>query len=307
MECLDGDIAEVLVFQKLLSEDQSADVQKYLSSKYNGINEVVPAPSESHRRQLEVVENPPALQMFLPGFSVHELPVRLPNINNVLYRDDGSLLALAYDGNIYRLWDEDGDGIEESSEYFWENGGEIAGPIGMALTPKGYEKGEGVFVASKGKCSLFVDTDGDKQADREVIVAEGWTQIGHGVDALGVAVDPNDHSILFGLGTKEFTNGFLLDDHGQSQYSLQDERGTILRVAPDFSERRIVCTGIRFPRCPPVQSPQGPLLHRSGRSYLAVQRESVRRAVAHSERTALRLSATASHTPAQCHQRAECV
>src|SRR5439155_8131524 len=30
-------------------------------------------------------------------------------------------------------------------------------------------------------------------------------------------------------------------------YDLKSERGTILRVSPDFKTREIVCTGIRFP------------------------------------------------------------
>ena len=40
-----------------------------------------------------------------PGFSTRELPVDLTNVNNVRYRPDGKLVALAYDGNIHLLSD----------------------------------------------------------------------------------------------------------------------------------------------------------------------------------------------------------
>jgi hypothetical protein len=55
-----------------------------------------------------------------------------------------------------------------------------------------------------------------------------------------------DGSIYFGIGTVNFANGYVIDKD-KSTYSLKDERGTILKVAPDFSSREIVCTGIRFP------------------------------------------------------------
>src|SRR5262249_21173549 len=111
----------------------------------------------------------------------------------------------------------------------------------------GYRHGQGVFVASKGKCSLLVDTDGDGRADREIVVARGWKELPHGVDALGVAIDPKDGSVYFGLGTADYANAYLLGKDGKARYRLDDERGTILRVSPDFKRREIVCTGIRFP------------------------------------------------------------
>ena len=53
--------------------------------------------------------------------------------------------------------------------------------------------------------------------------------------------------MYFGLGTTNFTNAYLTEAGGKAQYKVGDERGTILKVAPDFSRREIVCTGIRFP------------------------------------------------------------
>ena len=115
----------------------------------------------------------------------------------------------------------------------------------MALTPPGYARGEGVFVASKGKISLIVDTDGDGKADKEVVVTTGWKEITQAVDALGVALD-KDGNLYFGLGTADYTNPYLIDKTGQGHYDLKSERGTILKVSPDFSKREIVATGVRF-------------------------------------------------------------
>src|SRR5690606_27708312 len=87
----------------------------------------------------------PPLQLFVPGITVRELPVQLTNVNNVLYREDGVLVALAYDGNVYLLRDSDGDGLEDQVSTFWKNEGQLRAPIGMALTPPGYSRGRGVF------------------------------------------------------------------------------------------------------------------------------------------------------------------
>jgi putative heme-binding domain-containing protein len=50
------------------------------------------------------------------------------------------------------------------------------------------------------------------------------------------------------LGTANFTDAYLIDKAaGVARYDLKSERGTILKVSPDFRRREIVCTGIRFP------------------------------------------------------------
>jgi glucose/arabinose dehydrogenase len=193
------------------------------------------------------VKDPPAVQMLVPGFEARKLPVELPNVNNVLYRPDGKLVALCYNGDIYLLSDTDGDGLEDKAAKFWDNRGRLLGPIGMDLTPPGYKHGQGVFVASKGKCSLIVDTNGDDEADEEIVIATGWEVIVQNVDALGVAYDSKDGSIYFGLGTQNYANAYLPDAKGKPGYRLDSERGTILRIAPDFQSRDVVCTGIRFP------------------------------------------------------------
>jgi len=244
---LDGDILEVLIYDRILSETDRAVVEKYLAAKHGERRKVALPPRRTAGKPLVTVANPPPVQVLVPGFTVKELPVNLTNINNVQYRADGKLMALAYNGNVYLLSDSDGDGLEDKVELFWDNKGRLRAPIGMALTPPGYRHGNGLFVASKGKCSLIVDSRGGDRADREIVVADGWQEIGHGVDALGVALDPRDGSVYFGLGTASYTNPYEIDAAGQGHFRLKSERGTVLRVAPDFKSREIVCTGIRFP------------------------------------------------------------
>jgi putative heme-binding domain-containing protein len=244
---LEGDILEVLIYDRDLIEDERAAVDRYLAAKHGTGRKIAIPPRHGIGKPLVSVANPPPVQMLVPGFTVKELPVNLTNINNVQYRSDGKLVALAYNGNVYLLSDSDGDGLEDKVELFWDNKGRLRAPIGMALTPPGYKHGFGLFVASKGKCSLIIDGKRGDRADKEVVIASGWRELPHDVDALGVAFDPRDGSVYFGLGTAAFTKPYLIDDAGQSHYRLDSERGTILRVAPDFKSREIVATGIRFP------------------------------------------------------------
>ncbi|MCA9160502.1 MAG: hypothetical protein KDA72_19360, partial [Planctomycetales bacterium] len=210
------------------------------------------------------------IQLLVPGFSVVELPVQLPNINNVRYRADGMMVALGYNGDIWLLSDSDENGFEDTANLFFDNRGRLRGPIGMAVIPEGHEllklhepienptaattppspnseakRPAGVVVASKGKVSAILDMDGDGVAEEERIIANGWQEIPPNVDAIGVAIAA-DGAIYFGLGTAAYNNAYLIDELGRSQYDLHSERGTILRIEPDLSRRSIVCTGVRF-------------------------------------------------------------
>ncbi|HAV62169.1 MAG TPA: hypothetical protein DCY13_07365 [Verrucomicrobiales bacterium] len=240
-----GDIAEVLVFARTLSDPERAEVEGYLSAKHASLLEPT-STTNGGFDPLAPVLKPPAVQMLLPGFEPRELPVKLPNINGVKYRLDGKLVALGYNGKIYLLSDTDRDGLEDTFATFWDTNS-LRAPIGMALTPPGYVHGQGVFVAAKGKVSLIVDKDGDDRADEEIVIAQGWRELSHGVDALGVAMD-KDGAVYFGLGVADFTNPYLIDRAtSQSRFDLDGERGTILRISPDLKSREIVARGIRFP------------------------------------------------------------
>ena len=236
---LDGDILQVLIYDRTHGSPSRSgqEVEGYLAARL-GENGTITRPARPGvGKPLVAMRNPPPVQMLVPGFSAMELPVDLMNVNNVRYRGDGKLVALAYDGNIDLLSDRDGDGVEETVERFWENKGSLVAPIGMAPTPPGYRLGEGVFVASKGKVSLIVDSDRDGRADEEIVVASGWKELPHGVDALGVALD-GAGNVYFGLGTTDFTNAYLVDAKGRAAYRLDDDHGTIQKVSPDFTGTR---------------------------------------------------------------------
>lgn len=244
-----GDIAEVLVYDRVISDLEAKSVRDYLTKKYEKLADELP-----HELKLTVtgsvplvkVQNPPTVQMLQPGFSVRELPLELTNVNNVRYRADGKLMTLGYNGDLHLLSDTDGDGLEDKAELFWKNQNSLRGPLGMLLTPAGYAKGNGVFVPSKGKVSLIVDTNGDDKADEEIIVATGWKEIAQNVDAVGIAMD-KDGNIYFGLGTVNYANAYLVNDQGVAEYNIDSDRGTVQKVSADFSKRETVCTGIRFP------------------------------------------------------------
>jgi putative heme-binding domain-containing protein len=244
-----GDIAEVLVYDRVLNDTESKSVRGYLSKKYEKLAEELPRElklSVTGSVPLAKVKNPPAVQMLQPGFSVRELPLELTNVNNVRYRADGKLMTLGYNGDLHLLSDTDGDGLEDKAELFWKNENSLRGPLGMLLTSVGYSKGNGVFVPSKGKVSLIVDTNGDDKADVEIIVATGWKEIAQNVDAVGIAMD-KDGNIYFGLGTVNYANAYLVNDEGNAEYDIDSDRGTVQKVSADFSKRETVCTGIRFP------------------------------------------------------------
>ncbi|MFL5242662.1 MAG: ThuA domain-containing protein [Gemmataceae bacterium] len=242
----DGDIAEILLFDRALQTEEANKVEAYLQSKYAALTKEMARGDDRLGHLLRRVDNPPAAQMLVPGFTVRELPVRLPNLNNVRYRHDGKLVCLGYNGNVYLLSDTDGDGLEDKVGVFWENKTGIRSPVGMLLTPPNYSKGQGVFTPSKDKVSLIVDTDGDDRADKEIIVAQGWKDINTTVGALGIAMD-KEGNIYFGLGTADYSNPYLISKDGKAHYDLGSDSGTIQKVTPDFKQRRTLCTGIRIP------------------------------------------------------------
>ncbi|HUQ68603.1 MAG TPA: hypothetical protein VM165_03710, partial [Planctomycetaceae bacterium] len=241
------DVAEVLVYNRVLNDEERKSVRGYLDKKYAALKAALPPDDSGPSEPLITVKDPPPVQMFAPGFTVRALPIELTNINNVKYRPDGTLVALAYDGKIYHLRDSDGDGLEDEAQLFWDNPSGLRSTIGMDLTPPGYERGDGAFVVGKTRCVLIVDTDRDGKADQEIEVAGGWKESFHQVDGLGVAFDPKDGSVYFGRGTYNFADPLLRDKEGVPHYSLTDESTAVLKVSPDFKTREIVATGIRFP------------------------------------------------------------
>ncbi|MCP4858190.1 MAG: hypothetical protein GY903_27220 [Fuerstiella sp.] len=259
---LHGDIAEIVLFSRVLNDQETRSVRSYLNEKYKELRKALPrelklATANENVEPLVTVADPPLAQMLVPGFVVRTLPVDLTNLNNLRYRADGKLYALGYNGNVSLLSDTDGDGLEDSARAFFTNNGRLRGPIGLAVIPPDHallvgadgvneRLARGVIVASKGKVSALIDHDGDDVAEEERVIASGWKEIPQNVDAVGIAIRPTDGSIYFALGTAAYNNAYLLDDAGRSAFDLGSDRGTIQRISPDLSRRSTVCTGVRF-------------------------------------------------------------
>jgi len=191
-----------------------------------------------------VISDPPPVQLLVAGFTVRELPVGLRNLNNLVYAPDGRLFALGYDGNVHQLADTDGDGLEDRATLFWNNSrNEIPPSIGMAWGPGG------LYIASRGRI-LHLRDKGDGKSELQTVTG-GWlppsAAAGSNLDAIGLAVDPAGN-IYFGLGVDAWNGAYRVNkDTGVSSYNQFSERGTIIRLSPDWKRRDIIATGLRFP------------------------------------------------------------
>lgn len=246
-----GDVFEVLVYDRALPEADVKRIATYLESKYAGVVFVAAAKSASAAGSvpLVAVKDPPVIQPLVPGFTARKLPVELSNLNFLRYRADGRLYAGAYDGKIWLLRDTDGDGLEDKADLFYASN-DLKAVMGMALTPPGYGRGEGVFVATRGRILLILDQDTDGKGDEVVTVASGWAPAKvttQGVsDALGVAVAA-DGRVFFSLGTSDFTSAYLLDAAtGRAAVLADGERGSVQEVSADFQSRTTYANGLRF-------------------------------------------------------------
>ena len=190
------------------------------------------------------VSNPPPVQLLVPGFTVRELPLALRNLNNLVYAPDGRLFALGYDGNVYQLKDTDGDGLEDASTLFFDNTRAVIPPsIGMAWGPGG------LYLASRGRV-IHLRDKGDGTAEMQTVTG-GWlpptAAAGSNLDAIGLAVD-RAGNIYFGIGVDAWNGAYRLNKQtGRSDYNQFSERGTIIKLSPDWKRRDIISTGLRFP------------------------------------------------------------
>ena len=201
------------------------------------------AQSTRVEKPLVTVSNPPPVQMLVPGFTVRELPLSLNNVNNLVFAPDGRLFALCYDGNVLQLKDTNGDGLEDTATHFYKNDkNEILPSIGMCWGPGG------LYIASQGRVIRLRDKGGTAVLET---VTGGWAKptgvAGSNLDSIGIAADKGG-TIFFGLGCDKWNEAYRVNPAtGKSDYNLQSERGTILRISPDWKKREPICTGMRFP------------------------------------------------------------
>lgn len=179
--------------------------------------------------------------MLVPGFTVHELPIKLPNINNLRFNPRGELTALGYDGRVHILRDTTSDGREDQAFPFWDKA-TLRVPVGMAWSQ------EGLYVSSQGKVSLLKDTDGDGKGETEEVIASGWPPtdvVSGGVDASAVTLDDRGN-VYFGLLTADYSNPYRVND-GVSRYDIKGKRGTIQKWHRATRQLETIATGIRVP------------------------------------------------------------
>jgi putative heme-binding domain-containing protein len=203
------------------------------------------APVGPVEQPLVTVSNGPPIKLLIPGFTVHELPLNLNNINSLVCAPDGRIFALAYDGNVFQLKDSTGSGLEDTASYFFKNDrDQIPASIGMAWGPGG------LYIASRGRVLRLRDK-GDGTGELETI-ASGWVPptiaAGSSLDAVGAAVD-RDGNVYFGLGADAWSNPYRPDTNGHSHYDVHSVRGTIQKLSADWKTRETICTGLRFTVC----------------------------------------------------------
>lgn len=196
----------------------------------------------------------PALQMFVPGFTVRQLPVELTNPVNIEYAPDGRLFAAGYDGRLHMLTDTDGDGVEDKITTFWDKTSADY-PLGMVVHDKA------VYVLLTAELARFVDSDGDGIPDKREVVLKDWDDpkmdkhplLNHRrVDyGMGLAIGP-DGSIYIGVGNGAYNNGYMLDKDGKlgakdkSHYDPKNPHGCVLKFSPDGKKKEQLLTGVRY-------------------------------------------------------------
>ncbi len=190
---------------------------------------------------------PPTIRMFIPGFTVRELPVALTSINNIEYAADGRLFAGGYDGRFHLLRDTDGDGLEDRVDTF--------SPETSANYPLGMAVKDGVpYAVLTDEVIRFIDTNGDGIPDKRETVVKGFDDqelvkapyLNHRrVDSsMAIALAP-DGALYVTMGNAGYNNPYWHDKAGADHYSTDKRRGCLLRFAPDGKVEQLA-TGLRY-------------------------------------------------------------
>jgi putative heme-binding domain-containing protein len=238
-----GDVAELIFFDRRLSDAELQGVEAYLARKHSGLLRKSSDPAGPTEVSLVAVSNPPPVQILVPGFAVRELPVKLKNVNNLVYAPDGRLFAFGYNGNVWQLEDTDNDGLEDKATLFWDNSkGEILQTVGMAWGPGG------LYIPNKGRILRLRDT-GKGYGELETVFSD-WKPParfgGTSIDALGITLD-KEGNIYFGLCADDWVAAYRVDEKtGKSQYRQESERGSIVKVSADWKTKEVLCSGLRF-------------------------------------------------------------
>ncbi|MEX2159082.1 MAG: PQQ-dependent sugar dehydrogenase [Dehalococcoidia bacterium] len=159
------------------------------------------------------------------GFTAYAIATGLNRASSLALADDGTIYVSERAGTVYRLVDNDGNGVFETLTTFADGYAEITG---LFVAPDNT-----VYVSSRGRITTERDTDGDGEADEDNAIIVGLPNGRH-----------QNNGLLFGPdGKLYFTNGSTCDDCVET-----DERSAaILQAEADGSNVRVYATGLRNP------------------------------------------------------------
>ena len=181
-----------------------------------------------------------------------EAGVPLHNPTAITAGPKGTIYAANYTGQIYRLEDSDGDGLEETATLFADvsvdgkehpaddaalypgtpQHGGLRYPTGMVF------QGNDLYVATTQEIRLCRDTTGDGRADHSETFAAGWPFTMHFFDwTFAPRFGPDGHLYAI-LCTDYLNNARKPDPRGL--------RGSILRISPDGKQIERFANGLRY-------------------------------------------------------------
>jgi putative heme-binding domain-containing protein len=197
------------------------------------IQAAAPVPS---RATIEKHEDP---SITLHGhYAVVRLPITrgvpLWNPTAIKVASDGTVFVLGFNGEVVRLSDSDGDGLEDTATLFADVRKDgLRLPTSMAL------RGREVFVGTASEIRVYEDADGDGVAERSRTFFGDFPSTAHPFDLVfGMTFDAAGR-LYFALATDSMNPSPAPDPKGL--------RGSLLRVEADGTGLERIATGLRNP------------------------------------------------------------
>lgn len=178
-----------------------------------------------------------------PTITVHGTyaPVRLPisrgvplwNPTAIEVARDGTVFLANFNGQIVRLVDSDGDGLEDTAALFAD-----VRKDGLRLPTSIALRGDEVFVGTASGIQVYEDTDRDGVAERSRTFFNSFPSTSHQFDSVYGLTFDREGRLYFSLSTDSYNPSPASDPKGL--------RGSLLRVQPDGSGMERIATGLRF-------------------------------------------------------------